>query len=437
MVDNSQRATAPVSLAETPERAEPMDHHGLTPEHVGVPSDIRQTLVDAVMGHAAELQALSHALHDHPELSHEEHASVRKAADLVRAHGHEVEVGAYGMPTAMRSVTGQRGPRVGILAEYDALPGIGHGCGHNVICSSAVGAFLALSTVVETLGGSVELIGTPAEEGGGGKEHIARAGGFKDLDVAMMIHPADEDSLDAPFLGLRSVQATYHGVAAHASSKAFMGRNALDGIVAAYNGIAALRQHMRPTDRVHGVITDGGAKANIVPDRAAGEFFVRSADLETLADLSGRVHAIFEGAASITGTTVEVEWDTSPAYLPVRHNKTLAERYASHAADRGRKPSWAERTQSTAAGSTDFGNVSVRVPGIHPKIAIADRPVPGHSEEFARCARSPEADAAVIDGAICLALTGADFLADAQLRQAVRGEFLSAGGYVEVEQLFR
>lgn len=404
--------------------------------HAGAPAELAERVGAAVERRAATLRELSHDVHDHPELGFEEHRSVRAVARVLEDAGHDVEIGAYGLPTAFRARAGDGGPRLAVLAEYDALPGIGHACGHNIICATAVGAFLSLAEHVVDLGGCVELIGSPAEEGGGGKELIARAGGFDGVDAAIMLHPSDTDIAAQSCLGRRVVDVTYAGVAAHASAYPFMGRNALDAVVVAYTGVAALRQHIPPTDRVHGVITDGGARPNIVPERASAQFYVRSAGTETLRDLSRRVQRIFEGAAEMTGTAVDVRWDGEPAYLPIRYSSPLAARYTVHLGRRGRRVLPDGVVPDFLSGSTDLGNVSVRVPAIHPMLAVAPSSVALHTADFATWAASERADAAVVDGAVGLALTGADFLADDALRDDVAREFAEAGGPVDVERLF-
>jgi amidohydrolase len=388
----------------------------------------------SVQAGAAQLQTLSHEIHARPELAFEEHFAAAAAADLVRSHGHDVQVGGWGLDTAFRATAGTGEPHVAILAEYDALPELGHGCGHNVICASAVGAFLAVASVIDELGGRVSLIGTPAEEGGAGKEFIARAGGFDDVSAAMMVHPAGSDFAECSFLGMRQVDVVYHGLAAHAAALPYMGRNALDAVVTAYQSIAQLRQHLLPVDRIHGVITDGGSKPNIIPERAAASFYLRSPTIETLEELTDRVQAIFEAAAAATATGVEINWDVAPLCLPVRTNRALAARYAGALRERGRH---IQSAGAVPSGSTDMGNVSVRVPSIHPKIAIGPPTISAHSHEFARWAISPEADVAVVDGAIGLARTAADFLADPVLQRLTADEFERSGGVVDVVGLDR
>ena len=411
------------------------DAEPITSPHAGAGDALRSAVSDAVRRSGDDLVGLSHDIHDHPELGYEEHHAVEAVAQLLRTHGHDVETGAYGVPTALRARAGEGRPRVAILAEYDALPGIGHACGHNVICSTAVGAFLAAAEVIGDLDGSVELIGTPAEEGGGGKELIAQAGGFDEIDATVMLHPSSFEAAEHPWIGVRTVDVTYTGVPAHASAMPFMGRNALDAAVNAYTAMAQLRQHMLPTDRVHGIITDGGQKPNIVPERAALTFYLRSAKPETLAILTQRAEEIFAAAAAMTGTTVELGWDPTPVYLPVRNNHPLAARWAVNVADSGRRALPNGIIPEALTGSTDLGNVSVRVPAIHPTLAIAPPGVTIHSPEFTGHARSAAADQGVVDGAIGLALTAVDYLADAELRADVTAEFEAAGGKLDVAAL--
>lgn len=409
----------------------------LTSAHEGASEEHTARAEAAVLARTDALLELSHDLHAHPELAFEEHRSAAAVADLLEDHGHEVERGIGGLDTALRAQAGSGdGPVVALLAEYDALPEIGHGCGHNVIAATAVGAFLAAAEQVGTTGGRVLLLGTPAEEGGGGKEYLAQAGVFDDVDAALMLHPFAVDVADHPFLGARQVRATFTGLAAHAAAFAFAGRNALDAAVQAYQGMAQLRQHMLPTDRVHGVIREGGAKPNIVPDRAVLEFYVRSAELDTLAVLVEHTVRVMEGAAQQTGTEVQLDWDDRPPYVPTRLNQALSARWATNAARRGRKVLPRGVVPETLTGSTDLGNVSVRLPAIHPVMSIADGIVPIHTTAFAEAAVSELADRGVVDGAIGLAQTALDYLVDERLRRDVHEEFEAAGGRVDVASLF-
>ncbi|UJW35593.1 M20 family metallopeptidase [Saccharothrix sp. AJ9571] len=404
--------------------------------HQGVPEEIRTEVSGLIDDLAQDLVALSQDLHAHPEEGFAETRSVRALAELLQNHGHQATVGVGGLDTALGATVGSGGPHIALLAEYDALPGIGHGCGHNIICATAAGGFLGAAAVAERLGGRVSLFGTPAEEGGGGKETMARAGVFDDVDAVLMLHPFSHDIAMHPFLGRRQLEMVFHGVAAHASAQPFMGRNALDAAVAAYQGVAALRQHLPGTDRVHGVFTDGGARPNVVPDRAALLFYLRSGRPETLRDLAERMTAIARGAAELTGCGVELTWDEQPPYLPIRFNSALAGRWAVNQEGCGRKPLPTGIVPEFLTGSTDLGNLSYRMPAIHPMLAVSEPTVALHTKEFAAAAASPAGDRAVVDGALGLALTAADYLADANLREAVAEEFAAAGGALDVPAFF-
>ncbi len=413
---------------ESDANAEPM-----TSPFAGASPGVVASVTDHVTGIGDQIVALAHDLHAEPELGYAEHRSADKVAALLGNLGHDATVGVAGLATAVRAVHGTGSPRVGVIAEYDALPGIGHACGHNLIAACAVGAFAAAS---EQIGdGSVVLLGTPAEEGGGGKELMAREGVFDDLDMVVMVHPSGWDVAAHPWLGVRQVKVHYRGAAAHAAVSPFLGLNALDAVVTAYNGIAQLRQHLLPTDRVHGIITDGGQRPNIVPEQASAWFYLRSAELETLDELTRRAAAVFRGAAEQTGTHLTLEWDPTPTYLPVRNNLALAARYSVHQAARGRRVLPAGVVPEHFTGSTDLGNVSQRIPAIHPMIASAPADVMIHTPEFARWAVSDLADRAVVDGAIALAMTMLDYAHDPELRAAVDAEFLASGGRFTTDDL--
>ena len=400
----------------------------------GAPAALRRRVREE-LGTDAPVR-LSRELHADPEEGFAEHRSVRRIAALLRARGHEVELGTGGVETAFRSAVGDGRPHVAVLAEYDALPEIGHGCGHNIIAAAGVGGFLGAAQVVGETGGRLSLVGTPAEEGGGGKEHLARAGVFDDVDAVVMLHPFSHDIAAHPFLGRRQVEVVFHGIAAHASAQPFMGRNALDAVVATYQGVSALRQHVPSTDRVHGIITDGGKRPNVVPERAAALFYFRSAAPGPLRDLAGRVEDIARGAAGMTGCGVELRWDVNPPYLPIRHNAALAARWAVHQSELGRTALPRGVVPDYLTGSTDLGNLSYRVPAIHPMIALSGQNLSLHTAEFAEAAGSETGDRAVRDGATGLALTTVDYLADAELRGAVHEEFEEAGGALDVPRFF-
>lgn len=394
-----------------------------------------------------ELVDLSHALHADPETAYQEVRSAALLAELLRSHGYEVTTGAHAVETALRAEIATDGfdpsrhRTVAVLSEYDALPQLGHGCGHNVIAATGVGAFLALGSLIQqdtssAVQGRVVFLGTPAEEGHTGKEVMAARGAFEGLDCAIMVHPFGYDTASHLFLGRRLLSVTFAGHSAHASAQPFQGRNALDAASLAYQAIGLLRQQMPPSDRVHAIVTDGGQRASVIPDRAQLDLYVRSAYPDTLKDLSRRVAQIMEGAALMTDTGVELQWDAYPPSLPVRVNETLAARWTQSQAARGRTALPAGVVPEVLAGSTDFGNVSVRIPGIHPMIAISESDVALHTLEFAAAAATERADTAAIDGAIGLAVTAWDYLADDDLALAVLREFDEAGGPVDVEHYF-
>ncbi|MEP9382382.1 M20 family metallopeptidase [Nocardioides sp. KR10-350] len=407
----------------------------------GAPDEVLHKLAKAVDGLRDELLTASHDLAEHPEVSFEEHRSAAALADLVEGHGVAVTRGAHGLETALRAeVSGGDGPTIAILSEYDALPGVGHGCGHNVIATAGLGAFLALAALAghsgERLPGRVVWLGTPAEEGGGGKELMARDGAFDDIDAAVMVHPFGYDLAEPVFLGRRQLRVTYTGIAAHASIQPFMGRNALDAAHLLYTGVALNRQQMPPFDRVHAVISDGGVRPNVIPERAEVVFYVRSQYAEELSLLSTRLEEIAHGAALMTGCGVELAWDESPAYLPLRNNTPLAQAWNRRYAERGRSLLAAGVLPDLLAGSTDFGNVSFRIPGLHAMVKIAEPQVSLHSHEFAAAAVTEAADATVLDAAYGLAGVAADYLWDGELRQAVADDFAAAGGAVDVSTYF-
>jgi amidohydrolase len=381
----------------------------------------------AVDARRDELVAMAREIHAHPELAFEEH---RAAALLVRAlrdAGLPVDAPAYGLATAFEARAGEDGPIVALLAEYDALPGIGHACGHNLIATAAVGAGLALSAFGARLPGRLRVLGTPAEERGGGKELLARAGAFDGVDAALMVHPAGVDLETMPTLALAEVDAVYHGRSAHASAMPERGINALDALVTAYQAIAQLRQHIRPTERIHGIVTDGGAAPNVVPERAAGRFYVRARDVEELAGLKRRVEGCFRAGAEATGATLEVVWH-DPDYLELRTSWPIAERYRQNAESLGRRFFPYDRLPPGVMGTTDMGNVSHRVPAIHPMIAAAPLHCTIHAPEFAEHAASPQGDAAALDGAKALAMTALDFWLDPELRRKARECFEAGPG---------
>ncbi|PWH06290.1 amidohydrolase [Brachybacterium endophyticum] len=400
-------------------------------------------LEDAVAADAGAIVDLMLDLAAHPETAFAEHRSAAAIGTLLEDHALEAEVGVFGLDTAVRAeIRGEGdGPTLAILAEYDALPGVGHGCGHNVIAAMGVGAFLALARLAaedpSAVPGRVVLLGTPAEEGHTGKEYMAREGAFEGLDAAVMAHPyAGYDLADQAWLGRRTLTVEFTGHTAHASAQPFMGRNALDAASLMYQGIGLMRQQTPPSDRIHAVVREGGERASVIPDRSRLDLYVRSLAPATLRDLSRRVEDVARGAALMTGCGVDIRWDEHPPSLPVRTNEALTGRWVESQRRRGRDPLPRGVVSETLAASTDFGNVSFRIPGMHPVIHVSDPGVALHTREFAKAATSDLARSAAADGAYGLAATVLDVLHDPELATAVRREFEDAGGAIDVPHYF-
>jgi amidohydrolase len=382
-----------------------------------------QKSVDRMHG---QLLAVSHEIHSNPELGFEELKAAALLAETLHAAGLGVVEGAYGLATAFASEFGPEGtPCVALLAEYDALPEIGHACGHNVIASASLGAALALFELGDRLPGRVRLLGTPAEERGAGKELMARRGAFDAVDAAMMVHPGGIDLINMPSLCIGEVEVDYHGEAAHASAMPERGVNALDALVLAYQAIAALRQHIKVTERIHGIITNGGQAPNVVPDLTSGHFYVRAGNADELVALKQRVQECFEAGARATGAKLTSRW-SEVDYLEMRACWPLAQAYQANAESLGRTFFPYDKLPAGVAGSTDMGNVSQRVPSIHPIIATAPPHCTIHNAEFARWTNSEIADKAVLDGAKALAMTTLDFFCDPELRERSTRAFREA-----------
>lgn len=386
-------------------------------------ADLKRAVCDAVDEMRVELIAISRAIHAEPELAFREDKAVAWIAAAAEKHDVPISRGAYGLRTALKSEFGpDAAPMVAILSEYDALPGVGHACGHNLIAVSGLGATLALAKLGARLPGRVRYLGTPAEEGGGGKELMARARAFEGISAALMMHPGDYNRLHGKALACAHLEVVYSGKASHASARPWDGINALDGLVIAYQAIASLRQHIKPSQRIHGIITDGGAAPNIVPERAAGRFLVRAETASDLALLRTRVVACFESGAQASGARLEIS-SPEPDYLDMVHNMPLCEAFQRNAEALGRTFIPIDHPAYSRAGSTDMGNVSHYVPAIHPNLAAAPADCVIHSPEFARWAGSEMGDQAAIDGAKALAMTAIDFFENSQLRDAVQAAF--------------
>ena len=380
--------------------------------------------IDAVVDSEREaLAKLSRDIHSNPELRFEEHKAAAWIAELLRARGFEVEHGLAGMGTALRARRGNpKGPRVAILGEYDALPDIGHACGHNLIAASAVGAFLAAASVAEQVGGEVVFLGTPAEEGGGGKIRMIDAGLFDGLAAAMMFHPFDRDILAHPALASVWLAMTFRGAPAHAAAAPHDGASALTACMDAFRLIDGQRVHFRDGVRVHGYITNGGQAVNIIPELAACEFSVRARTVEELARVRAIVERCASGAAMASGVKVEIV--TREGYRDMRNNMTMARRFGAHleSGSSGRKAR--ETDDRVGAGSTDMGDVSHVVPSIHPYLAIVDEDEAlCHQHRFAAASASDRGLATACDAAKALARTAVEVLSDEPLRRAMHEEW--------------
>jgi amidohydrolase len=385
---------------------------------------LKRRVCDEVDRRAQLLVAVSHDIHEHPELNFEEHYAHDRLAGVLEAEGLPVVRQAFGVATAFRADAGAAGPLVAVLCEYDALPGIGHACGHNIIAAAGLGAGLALAAVAGEAGGRVAVLGTPAEEGGGGKVVLAERGAFDGVDAAVMVHPADRDLQWMSTLALHELHVEFEGRAAHAAAFPWEGRNALDAAVLGYLNVAALRQHLRPGERVHGVFTEGGEKANIVPRRAAMQWIVRSPTLAGLEALQVRVLGCLQAGADAAGCTMRATW-APVRFHDVRDNLPIARAFAGNAARLGRAVA-EPAAGSEVVASTDMGNVSYLVPSIHPMLQVAPAGVAIHTPEFATYARGEAGDRAVLDGAKALAMTvldlwQGDLLAEARAAFAAEG----------------
>ena len=391
--------------------------------------ELKQNVIDTIDSMASDLIKVSQDIHARPELAFEEFFAADRLCTMVEDNGLKVTRNAYGLETAFVSSFGDPNKHdceVAIISEYDALPGIGHACGHNIIAAAGLGATLALSKLNSKLPGRVRYLGTPAEEKGGGKEYMAQKGAFDGLDAAMMVHPAGVNLLTMPSLAMTEVNVIYHGKNAHAAGSPHEGINSLDALVSAYQSLAQLRQHIKSSERIHGIFTDAGQAPNIVPDRAAGTFYVRASDGTELADLKKRVENCLQAGALATGCTAEINW-AKVDYLEIKNSWDMAEAYRQNAKALGREFFPIDMIPTNAAGSTDMGNVSHRVPSIHPMIACAPPEVVIHNPEFAHYAGSESGDLAVLDGAKSMAMTALDFMTDAELRQKTKDSFAETG----------
>ena len=382
---------------------------------------VKKQVCDEVDRLASDLIEMSHKIHANPELCFEEHFAHDLLTTVIADHGITVERGAYGLDTAFEANVGDApGPHVTVVCEYDALPGIGHACGHNIIATAGLGAGLAAAKVAAEVGKRITLVGTPAEEGGGGKEIMLQRGAFTGTDAAMMIHPSNYELDVVKAIAIYQLRAEYQGHPAHAACDPDQGRNALDAAVLGYNAVAALRQHISDDERIHGIFTEAGDKPNIVPANATAEWFVRSPDLEALEVLKERVERCLKAGADAAGCTVKLT-SPNPIYADMIQNATLLSSYLKNLDSVGRTISTDPSASSML--STDMGNVSHKVPSIHPLMKIAPSEVAIHTPEFAEYSASPTGDAAVLDGAKVMAMTVVDCWLDGFTLHQAKTEF--------------
>lgn len=382
--------------------------------------DAKTRAVEAVDALECRLRSISLEIFEHPEEKFEEVRASKLLADELRAAEFEVEVGTAGLATAIRAVhpSTAPGPTVAILGEYDALPELGHACGHNLIAAGALGAALAVASVKRDVPGRLVFLGTPAEEGGGGKVVMIEAGAFRGVDAAMMFHPASFSAVDHGSLAITEVRLEFRGVAAHASASPEKGINALDAVIQTFNGINALRQHIRDGARIHGIITNGGAKPNIVPEYAAAEFYVRAAETAYRDELLGKLERCAKGAALAAGATFSMS-EISPPYKAMRPNRALGAAFTRNLESLG----WAFDADDLPFGSTDMGDVSQAVPAIHAYVAICDRAIAFHSRGFAEASQSERGHQGMLAAAKAMAMTAVDVLTSADLVRTMQREF--------------
>jgi amidohydrolase len=365
---------------------------------------------------------LSHRIHSKPEIGFEEVMASTWISEILSESGFAVSRGICGLPTAFLATSGNGPFQVAICAEYDALPGIGHACGHNIIAAAAVGAAIAAAAVAENIGLKVAVIGTPAEEKGdaGGKILLLEGGAFKGVHAAMMVHPAPFDVLTPKIIAASMFEVQYKGREAHASAFPELGINAADALTIAQTAIGLLRQHIQPTDRIHGIITHGGDAPNIVPSFTTARYIVRGETLADLEKLRPRVYRCFEAGALATGATLRILGGDKP-YAQMVHDPKIVRAYQKNSELLGRiYPTGDSEAQKTVA-STDMGNISLAVPSIHPMIGIESLPAVNHQREFTAQCITASAEKAVYDGALAMAWTAIDLAVDQDLRSHLLG----------------
>jgi amidohydrolase len=369
-----------------------------------------------------DLIDLSHRIHAKPELGFEEEHAAEWICDFLDSKGFEVERAICDLPTAFTAKAGNGPLHVAICAEYDSLPGIGHACGHNIIAASSCGAAIASAAVANDAGLTVHVIGTPAEEVGNasGKILLLERGAFQGMHFAMMVHPTPFDAVTAKIIAASMFEVAYTGKESHASAFPELGINAADALTVAQTAIGLLRQHIRPSDRIHGIITDGGDAPNIVPAHTRAKYIIRSETIQDLGDLRRKVHRCFEAGAIATGSSMHLIGGDQP-YAEMIHDCDIAELYRKNAETLGRVFPDLGPMRERAAASTDMGNISQVIPSIHPMIGIESGTAVNHQPEFTAHCIKPAADKALLEGALAMAWTAIDAAGDSTLRTRLMG----------------
>ncbi|WP_066257434.1 M20 family metallopeptidase [Neobacillus drentensis] len=367
------------------------------------------------------LWEISDTFYHHPELGDQEYKSSKRLIEFLEEHNFVVEKGIVGRSTSFKAVYDSKkdGPTVAYLSEYDALPEVGHGCGHNLIGTMSAGAGVTLSKVVDEIGGRVVVLGTPAEETNGAKVPMAEQGIFDDIDAAMILHPADESYESGESLAMDAIQFDFRGRTSHAAASPEMGINALDAVIQLFNGINALRQHVTSDVRIHGIIKEGGVAANIVPDKAVAQFYVRAKDRSYLNEVVQKVISIAKGASSMTGAEVHIE-NYELSYDNMVTNQTLSKLFTGNLLTTGVKK---VNKAKDSYGSIDMGNVSHVVPAIHPYIGLDSPGLIAHTREFADLTITDNSHQILSRGALALALTGFDLISNKEVLEKMKNEF--------------
>jgi amidohydrolase len=367
------------------------------------------------------LWEISDSLYHHPELGDQEIKSSKQLIEFLDEHNFVVEKGIVGRPTAFKAVYDSKkdGPTIAYLSEYDALPEVGHGCGHNMIGTMSAGAGVILSKVVDEIGGRVVVLGTPAEETNGAKVPMAEQGIFDDIDAAMILHPADESYESGDSLAMDAIQFDFRGKTSHAAASPEKGINALDAVIQLFNGINALRQHVTSDVRIHGIIKEGGLAANIVPDKAVAQFYVRAKDRSYLNEIVQKVISIAKGASLMTGAEVQID-NYELSYDNMVTNQTLSQLFTDNLLTTGVKE---VKKAKDSYGSIDMGNVSHVVPAIHPYIGLDSPGLIAHTTEFADLTITDNSHTVLSRGALALAMTGFDLITNKEELEKMKNEF--------------